>query len=231
MPDITPGPDPKTNDVEPRRDPTEPVQTLSFLFTPRVAPESELARTNPHAKATTHVPEVIEALRERFAEALGETVEYAGEMTVYVERGRLLDVLALLKDELGFTYLSDMGTIDRFTETERFEVFYNLVNMPERKRLRVKLRLDDGETVPSATPVYPAASWHEREAWDMMGIGFDGHPDPRRMFMPEDFEYHPQRKEFPTLGIPGSLPLPPQVTDGPLTVDPFARAHGSKPKD
>jgi NADH-quinone oxidoreductase subunit C len=65
----------------------------------------------------------------------------------------------------------------------------------------------------------------------MMGIRFPGHPDLRRMLMPEDFEYHPARKDFPTLGIPGSLPLPPQSTDGTLTPDPFARAHGQLPKD
>src|SRR5690606_20431805 len=125
-----------------------------------------------------------------------------------------------LKEEQGFTYLSDLGANDRFTEEDRFEVFYNLVAIERRKRLRVKIRLDDGVSVPSVTGVYPAATWHEREAWDMMGIRFDGHPDLRRMFMPDDFAYHPQRKEFPTLGIPGSLPLPPQSTDGPITADP-----------
>ena len=63
----------------------------------------------------------------------------------------------------------------------------------------------------------------------MFGIRFEGHEDLRRMYMPEDFEYHPLRKEFPLLGVPGSLPLPPQVPDGPLTLDPFAAARGSRP--
>lgn len=222
---------PKKTDVLPRVVPNEERQTLKFLFTPRVPPGEELRRENPHAKQTTFVPDEIEALRQQFGEAVGEVVEYANEQAVYVALDRIVEVCRFLKEERGFTYLSDLGSIDRFTEEERFELFYNLVNMEGRKRLRVKVRLSDGEAAPTITGVYRAANWHEREAWDMMGIRFDGHPDLRRMFMPEDFEFHPQRKEFPTLGIPGSLPLPPNENDGDLTHDPFARAHGQIPKD
>ncbi len=210
-------------------DPAQEKQTLKFLFTP-VAPPKEEPAPNPHAKASTQVGEIIEALRGAFGEAVGEVVEYAGEQTVFVERERIVDIVRFLKEQ-GFSYLSDLGTIDRFTEEDRFEVFYSIVNIPQRKRLRVKLRVGDGVAVPSITGVHRAAAWHEREAWDMMGIPFDGHPDLRRMFMPEDFEYHPARKEFPTLGIPGSLPLPPQRNDGKITLDPFARAHGDVPED
>ncbi len=210
-------------------DPAQERQTLKFLFTP-VAPPKEEPAPNPHAKATTQVSEIIEALRAEFGEAVGEVVGYAGEQTVYVERGRIADVVGFLKEQ-GFSYLSDLGAIDRFTEEDRFEVFYNLVSVQGRKRLRVKLRADEDTPVPTVTGLHRAALWHEREAWDMMGLRFDGHPDLRRMFMPEDFEYFPQRKEFPTLGIPGSLPLPPQKNDGPITRDPFARAHGDIPED
>lgn len=220
-----------TGNVQPRRDPLEERQTLKFLFSPMAPPREELRRKNPLAKQTTFVPEVIDALRERFGEAIGEVVEYANEQTVYVEREQIVAVLRFLKEELGFIHLSDLGAIDRFTAEERFEVFYNVVNIDARKRLRVKLRVDDDVEVPSATPVYRSANWHEREAWDMMGIRFTGHPDLRRMFLPDDFEYHPQRKEFPVIGIPGSLPLPPQQSDGELTRDPFARARGHIPKD
>src|SRR5690606_15475995 len=109
-------------------------------------------------------------------------------------------------------------------------VFYNLVNIKEGKRLRVKILVDEEEMVaPSITSVHRSANWNERECWDMFGIHFEGHSDLRRMYMPEDFEYHPLRKEFPLLGIPGSLPLPPQVPEGELNYDPFARAHGYIP--
>ena len=191
-----------------------------------------LLKENPHAKASTYQPELVEAIRARFGDAVTDVAEYAGEHTVYVRREALVDVCRYLKEEEGFTYFSDMGSIDRFTEADRFELFYSLVNIPKKARLRLKVRVDEEDAVvPTVTGVYRAANWHEREAWDMMGVRFEGHPDLRRMFLPEDFAHHPARKEFPVLGIPGSLPLPPNEADGPITPDPFARAHGDLPED
>lgn len=213
-------------------DPGQEKQTLKFYFTPRQALAGELDQKNPHAKDSTFQPEVVEALGERFGDTITGVTEYASEHTVFVEKSAIVDVCRHLKEEMGYTYLSEMGTIDRFTEEDRFEVYYSLVNMQTQKRLRIKVRVDEEDpVVPSVVGVFRSANWHEREAWDMMGIRFEGHPDLRRMFMPEDFEYHPARKEFPTLGIPGSLPLPPLVSDGKLTLDPFPRAHGELPED
>jgi NADH-quinone oxidoreductase subunit C len=222
-------------DAAPLVDPAQEKQTLKFFFTPRQALAGErerLLRENPHAKATTYQPELAEAIRARFGEAVREVLEYAGEHTVVVDRAAVVDVCRFLKEDRGFTYLCDMGTVDRFTEEDRFEVFYSLVNIPAKARLRLKVRVaEEDPVVPTVSGVYRAAIWHEREAWDMMGVRFDGHPDLRRVFLPEDFDYHPARKEFPVLGIPGSLPLPPQETDGALTHDPFPRAHGDLPED
>lgn len=202
--------------------------TLPFLFTPADSPAGE--DNNPHAKASTNVGDTLRALADKFGEGIEEVVAYAGERTVRVDRTRIIEVLTCLKEELGFTYLSDLGGIDRFTEDDRYEIMYNLVNMDQGKRIRIVIRVDeDSMTVPSATAVYKAANWNEREVWDMFGIRFEGHNDLRRMFLPEDFEYHPLRKEFPLLGVPGSLPLPPQTPSGGLTLDPFARAHGNIP--
>ncbi len=199
-------------------------ETLKFHFTPVDPPKADAA--NPHAKASTNVPEVVEALKAHLGEAVQHVEVYAGEYTVFIARERIVDACRFLRTEQGFTYFADAGGIDRFTEEERFEVFYNLVNIQDRKRIRLKVRVDeDDPTVPSVTGVYRAANWNEREVYDMLGIRFEGHPDLRRMYMPEDFEYHPQRKEFPLLGIPGSLPLPPRVPEGELTLDPFAAAH------
>lgn len=228
------------SDATPIIDPAQETQTLKFYFTPREALAGEMERLkneNPHAKATTFLPDLADALRERFGRAadgggIGETTLYAGETTVYVARASIVAACQWLRDEAGFDYMADMATVDRFTETDRFEVVYNLLNLTQKKRLRLKVRVDeDDAVVPTVTGVWPGAGWHEREAWDMMGIRFDGHPDHRRIYMPEDFEYHPLRKDFPTLGIPGSLPLPPNESDGELTLDPFARAHGDLPKD
>ena len=216
-------------------DPGQEKQTLKFFFTPREALAGEMERLrseNPHAKATTFLPDLADALKVRFPDAIGETTLYAGETTVYVSLGGLVDVCRYLYDEVGFTYFSDMVSIDRFTETDRFELAYNLLALKERRRLRLKVRVDeDDPVVPTVTVVWPNAAWHEREAWDMMGIRFAGLTDHRRIYMPEDFEYHPLRKEFPTLGIPGSLPLPPNESDGALTRDQFPAAHGDLPKD
>lgn len=204
-------------------------EALKFYFTP-VDPPHPDEQDNPHAKRTTHVPEVVEALREEFGEAIREVETYANEDTVLVERSRIAEICRFLKNEQGFNYLTDLGGSDRFVEGDRYEVFYNLVAIEKRKRLRLKIRVDEDELLaPSITDVFKSANWNEREVYDMLGIRFEGHNDMRRMYMPEDFEYHPLRKEFPQLGVPGSLPLPPQTPEGDLTMDPFAAAHGSKP--
>lgn len=216
--------------IETKIDPAVTHETLKFHFTPVDTPVPDEA-PNPHAKETTQVEDVVKALGEHFGDAVvGEHAVYAGEYTVFVAKDRIVDVCRHLKENLGFNYLCDLGGVDRFTEEDRFEVFYNLVNIDDRKRIRLKIRVDEEDLhVPSITGVYRAANWNEREAYDMFGLVFDGHEDLRRMYMPEDFEYFPQRKEFPQLGIPGSLPLPPQTPEGDLTLDPYAAAHGSKP--
>ncbi len=214
------------------REQPEGHEALKFEFTPLDPPRPEQATKNPMAKKTTWLPEVVDVLKERFGEKVQEVEVYAGEHTVIVDRHEIVEVCRYLKESLGFNYLADLGGIDRFTEEDRFEVFYNLVSIEGGKRLRVKVRVDENDpVVPSVVDIYPAANWNERECWDMFGIRFKGHPDLRRMYMPEDFEYHPLRKEFPPLGIPGSLPLPPQKPDGEQEYDPFARAHGKIPEE
>jgi len=209
---------------------TIPPETLPFLFTPVETADDSPERENPHIKKTTDVRETVEQLQEHFGQSILDVSVYAGEHTILVDRNRIVEIAEYLKSELNYNYLSDLGGIDRFTEEDRFEVFYNLVSIEMGKRLRLKIRVDEQSmSAPSITSVYRAVNWHERECYDMFGIRFDGHPDMRRMFLPEDFEYHPLRKEFPLLGIPGSLPLPPQTPEAALTMDPYPAAHGSKP--
>jgi NADH-quinone oxidoreductase subunit C len=204
-------------------------RTLPFLFTP-VDAETAGGTPNPHAKETTKVDDEIEALSNRFGEDILEVVVYAEERSVRVSKDRIADICEYLRDERGFNLLADLAGADRFTEQNRFEVFYNLVSIEKEKRIRLKVHVDEDDmTVPTVTNVYRAANWNEREAWDMFGLRFEGHPDLRRMYMPEDFEYHPLRKEFPVLGVPGSLPLPPLVPEGDTTPDPYPRAHGAAP--
>ncbi|TAE46574.1 MAG: NADH-quinone oxidoreductase subunit C [Bacteroidetes bacterium] len=139
---------------------------------------------------------------------------YAGEMTIEIYPEHLLPVMNLLKDSFGFNYLVDITATDNYTDEERFEVSYNLVSIAHSQRLRVSLRVgEEHPVVETVVPLWPSAEWQEREAFDMVGIRFQNHPDLRRIYMPEDFAWHPLRKEFPLLGIPGSISLPEK--DGP----------------
>jgi NADH-quinone oxidoreductase subunit C len=152
---------------------------------------------------------VTENLHAKFTDSILGVSEYAGDVIVLVHPEKIIEVLTYLKEDLHYMYLADIIAADRFTSTDRFEVIYNLVSLREQLRIFVKTRCsEENPTLPTATTVWPGANWHEREAYDMFGIHFEGHPDPRRIYMPEDFEYFPLRKEFPLIGIPGSLELP-----------------------
>ncbi|MEM9987352.1 MAG: NADH-quinone oxidoreductase subunit C [Bacteroidota bacterium] len=134
---------------------------------------------------------------------------HAGEITIEIQGDNLIEVMQTLKEQFGYQYLADIATLDHYTDEGRFEVAYNLVNMADRTRLRVSLRVEEeNPTLPTLTHLWKGAGWMEREAFDMMGIRFEGNEDLRRIYMPEDFEYYPMRKEFPQLGIPGSIELP-----------------------
>jgi len=120
--------------------------------------------------------------------------------TIYVDRDSAPAVLHALRHrpELGFTFLAELTAVDGWPREPRFEVVYLLVSIDRRARLRVKVRLDGADArIGTATPVWPAANWLEREVWDLFGIVFDGHPDPRRLLMPEDWEGYPLRKDYP----------------------------------
>jgi len=134
---------------------------------------------------------------------------YAGEMTIEVNAADIISVCKSLKEQFGFTYLADITASDHYTDEKRFELSYNLVNMQDKVRLRISTFVEeDDPRIDSVISVWGGANWFEREAWDMMGIKFNNHPDLRRIYLPEDFQYHPMRKEFPQLGIPGSIEMP-----------------------
>lgn len=146
---------------------------------------------------------VVRKLREWRAAAVAEVTADRGELTVLVPREHLRAACAFLQSdpELAFVHLSDLSAVDRFPVEPRFEVNYHLVSLVRRERLRLKVRLGgDFPVVDSVTSVWPTANWHEREAFDLMGIRFEGHPDLRRILMPEDWEGYPLRKDYPVTG-------------------------------
>jgi NADH-quinone oxidoreductase subunit C len=130
-------------------------------------------------------------------------VDFAGdELVVNVHRERIVRVLTFLRDDVNcqFKQLMDVCGVDHPEREERFDVVYNLLSLTHNQRVRVKLRTDARSPVPTATGVFNSANWWERETWDMYGIYFRDHPDPRRILTDYGFEGHPLRKDFPLTG-------------------------------
>ncbi len=152
---------------------------------------------------------IIARLKKENENLILETSEFRGDFTIIVPTEKITDVAKILKEdeELAFDLIEDVTAIDWAKRENRFTVVYHIYSLKNNFRIRIKVNLD-GEEVPSVASVWTGANWYERETYDMYGIIFTGHPDLRRMYMPEEFEYHPLRKEFPLRGIPGSLPLP-----------------------
>jgi len=145
---------------------------------------------------------LAQELREADETAVLDTLFFRGKGTLIVEPSRVVDVLRLLRGR-GFTFLASVHGVDYFPEEPRLGVHYELLDMKDVDRLTVKLRVPTGAPeVPSVTPEWPTANHQEREVFDMFGVIFTGHPDLRRILMPEDYEGHPQRRDFPIGGEP-----------------------------
>lgn len=139
------------------------------------------------------------------------------QATVYVDRDRAPMVLRELRDrsELRFAFLAELTAVDYWPREPRFEVVYLLVSIERGLRLRLKVRLHGNDAhLQTASGLWPAANWLEREVWDLFGIAFDGHPDPRRLLMPEDWEGYPLRKDYPV-----QIRMTPQTSE-PMQVTP-----------
>ena len=163
--------------------------------------------TDPPPPAGTEVPSFITALQTGVAGAVEQVSFYVGDWTVIVPINKLLEAARFLRDnpETGFDFCSDVTASDWPTRTgKRFDVVYCLYSIRHRTRLRLKLRAGEQDPVPSVTGIWPAANWLEREVYDLFGVNFVGHPDRRRILMPDDWQGYPQRKDYPLEG-PGEL--------------------------
>ncbi len=148
----------------------------------------------------THVEKTVAALRARFPDAIEDVIEFRGETTVVIAPPAIVEVCTFLRDdpELGYNYLADLAGVDYLPAEPRFAVSYLPYAMAANARLRLKVYLPgEAPEVASVTGVWANADWHEREAWDMLGIKFTGHPDLRRLLMPADWVGHPHRKDYP----------------------------------
>jgi len=139
------------------------------------------------------------------------TVEYRGEISLILNKKDIVKFCRFLKEDsdLAFNFCEDVTAIDWARRNQRYTVVYHIFSMKNKFRLRLKCDVEEDDcNIDSISSVWKTADWEERETYDMYGIHFNNHPDLRRMFMPEEFEFYPLRKDFPLMGIPGSLPLP-----------------------
>ncbi|MBA3069640.1 MAG: NADH-quinone oxidoreductase subunit C [Hyphomonas sp.] len=141
-------------------------------------------------------------IEDRMPDAVRSTQIRVGELTVLAERDHILALLRFLRDDqqCNFETLIDICGVDYPERTERFEVVYHLLSMRMNHRIRIRIRTDEETAVPSAVPIWPAANWFEREAFDMFGLQFSDHPDLRRILTDYGFEGFPLRKDFPLTG-------------------------------
>jgi NADH-quinone oxidoreductase subunit C len=154
------------------------------------------------------LPDFIRLFQAVCSDLAMEASFWVGDWTILVPPERLLDAARHLRSEPQalFDFCSDVTATDWPLRPARFDVIVSLYSTRHRHRVRLKAHVAEGQPIPSMTPIWPAANWLEREVFDMFGIVFDGHPDLRRILMPDEWQGHPHRKDYPLEG-PGELLL------------------------
>ncbi len=166
--------------------------------------EGNTAGTLPPQDAPRAEPAVVARIRGAFPGAIEGVTNFRGQLTIRIRNEAIRPVCLFLRDEpdLRFDMIADLCGVDmiKLREIPRFDVVYQLYSVPHNQTLRLKAALDEWGTIDSVTPVWPGANWPERETYDMFGIVFDGHPDLRRILLPDDWHEFPLRKEIPQEG-------------------------------
>ena len=173
----------------------------------------------------------IEKLKAQFGAEIGEQPEFRGECGVVVLRAKILDVCRFLKSDCGFDMLTDLTGVDNLGAEPRFEVHYLVYSIARREHLRLVTSAPaDEAVVDSVVSVWSTADWHEREAFDLLGITFRGHPNLKRIIMWEGYPHFPLRKDFPVAGLPADLPATAQnagrAESAPMEGGPFVAGIG-----
>lgn len=172
--------------------------------------------------------EMARALGERFGDAVSEPVTFRDEVTVRIQDPeRVAEVCRYAKTALGFDFLTDLTGVDQYGDDPRWLVVYELYGMAHRCHLRLKTAVsEETSELPTVSDVWSTANWHEREAYDMLGIRFRGHPDLRRILMWEGYPYFPLRKDFPLAGKASEVPGVAFTRPAPLEGGPFVTVPG-----
>jgi NADH-quinone oxidoreductase subunit C len=175
----------------------QPATTASAAAAPK-APVKKKDEGPKPTDAANHA--LVKKLRERFDGAVLEASEFLGQLSIHVERARIVEVCEFLKDDAAapFNFLSDLTCVHLIDRTDApFEVVYNLYSLQANERVRLKVAVDESEGVETVSGVWPTANWMEREVFDLFGVQFRNHPDLRRILLPPDWEGHPLRKDYP----------------------------------
>ena len=172
--------------------------------------------------------EASRTLEQELGEDFHGSIQFRGEVSVRIPQSRVKDALKFCKETLYFDYLVDLSGIDNMGEDPRYEVVYELYSYKHGCHLRIKTGVDEAEReLPSVVDLWPTANWHEREAYDMLGITFSGHPDLRRILMWEGYPFFPLRKDFPLAGKSSEMPDVAFSEAAPLEGGPFVTSPTS----
>jgi NADH-quinone oxidoreductase subunit C len=185
------------------KDQPKPPDTKPAAEKPAAPPPAKPATAAPAAPAKPAGPtpqpwesEMVGKFKARFGSGIREASTYQGQSYMVVDASIVYEVLQLLRDDEGFDYCVDITAVHYPKREQPFDVVWILYSFPRNQRIRVKTLLRDGDSAPSAVAIWSSANWLEREVFDMFGIGFEGHPDLKRILLPDGWKGHPLRKDY-----------------------------------
>ena len=176
--------------------------------------------------------EAVKKIEAKFKDNILLKNSFRDELSLTVTKDSLIEIMTFCKKDLGFDYLVDLTAVDNLGVNPRYEVVYELYSYSDYCHLRIKVGVDESEReVPSVVSLWPTANWHEREAFDMIGVTFSDHPDMRRILMWEGYPYYPLRKDFPLAGKTSDMPDVAFSEPVPLEGGPFVTSPSSATTD
>ena len=176
--------------------------------------------------------EAIEKIEAKFQGNILLKNSFRDELSLTITKDSLIEIMTFCKKDLGFDYLVDLTAVDNLGISPRYEVVYELYSYSDSCHLRIKVGVDESEReVSSVVSLWPTANWHEREAFDMIGVTFSDHPDMRRILMWEGYPYYPLRKDFPLAGKTSDMPDVAFSEPVPLEGGPFVTSPSSATTD
>ena len=176
--------------------------------------------------------EAVKKIEAKFQDNILLKNYFRDELSLTVTKDSLIEIMTFCKKDLGFDYLVDITAVDNLGVSPRYEVVYELYSYSDSCHLRIKVGVDESEReAPSVVSLWPTANWHEREAFDMIGVTFSDHPDMRRILMWEGYPYYPLRKDFPLAGKTSDMPDVAFSEPVPLEGGPFVTSPSSATTD